>query len=104
MRCLVVGFGTQGKKRLAHAPEDVVAIVDPVSAEARYRAITDAPTSEYDAAFVCTPDDVKHGILRHCLAHGKHVLVEKPLILRNEEFAELSVLARGTGAACYTAY
>jgi predicted dehydrogenase len=105
MRCLIVGLGTQGKKRRAVAGSDVVAIVDPVAAGADYRAVEDVPRQLYDAALVCTPDSAKPAILRYLLASGKHVLVEKPLLGPDEvTLQELAALARKNGVVCHTAY
>ena len=105
MRVVVAGLGVQGRKRQAIAGSDVVATVDPVNREARYRDIADVPLDSYDAALVCTPDDAKLPILRHLLGHGKHTLVEKPLIADDTPaIAELERLAAANRAVCYTAY
>jgi predicted dehydrogenase len=105
MRVLIVGYGVQGKKRLRVAGPDAAGVVDPVAPEADFRDIREVPLDRYDGALVCTPDEPKVAILNHLLAHGKHVLVEKPLHAHSE--AELRALegeARRTGAVCYTAY
>lgn len=105
MRSVIVGMGIQGRKRAAIAGPDVVATVDPVSPEARYRAIEDVRLDSFDAALVCTPDAAKHSLLKYLLSNGKHVLVEKPLLVPHDsELQELQSIARRTGAACYTAY
>jgi predicted dehydrogenase len=105
MRTLIVGYGVQGKKRLRVAGKDAVGVVDPVAAKADWRELGDVPVEHYDTALVCTPDEPKLALLRHLLGHGKHVLVEKPLHVENEQgLSELEALARKTGAVCYTAY
>lgn len=105
MRVVVVGIGVQGYKRRAIAGDDVVATVDPVSEGVDYRNLKDVPLDDYDAALVCTPDDVKGSLLRHLLGNGKHVLVEKPLIAESmDALRELMDLARSRKAVCYTAY
>lgn len=105
MRVLVVGLGIQGMKRLAVAGADAVATVDPVAAGATYRRVEEVPAQDYDAALVCTPDEVKVPLLRHLLGLGKHVLVEKPLVSESEgELLELKALALKANVACYTAY
>jgi scyllo-inositol 2-dehydrogenase (NADP+) len=105
MRVVVVGLGVQGKKRLAIAGRDAVATVDPVSPAAQFRRIEDVPVDSYDAALVCTPDQVKIPLLTHLLGHGKHVLVEKPLVADSEsELRQLKALAEANRAVCYTAY
>jgi scyllo-inositol 2-dehydrogenase (NADP+) len=105
MRVVIVGLGVQGNKRLAIAGKDAVATVDPVAPEARYRGIEEVPLSDYDAALVCTPDSVKIPLLTYLLGHGKHVLVEKPLVAESEkELQKLKGLAAARRATCYTAY
>ena len=105
MRFAVVGLGIQGKKRAAIAGVDVVAKVDPCHPEAAYPEIESVPVDAYDAALVCTPDDAKLPILRHLLCHGKHVLVEKPLLGRRpQDLREFDDLANSHRAVCYTAY
>jgi scyllo-inositol 2-dehydrogenase (NADP+) len=105
MRTIVVGLGVQGKKRLAVAGADVVGTVDPAQPEAAYKTLFDVPVGGYDAALVCTPDDTKVELLAYLLGHGKHVLVEKPLMaLSDAEIERLLDLARAHRVACYTAY
>jgi predicted dehydrogenase len=105
LRAVVVGLGIQGKKRQAIAASDVVAVVDPVHADADYKTIEDVPCGDYDAALVCTPDAPKLAILHHLLENRKHVLVEKPLLGGTpDDLEQLSALAGRSGAVCYTAY
>ncbi len=105
MRVVVVGLGIQGRKRTAIAGADVVATVDPVVAHASARQIEDVPLDSYDAALVCTPDEPKVALLTYLLSHGKHVLVEKPLLAARRDALEgLQGIAERTGAVCYTAY
>ncbi len=73
--------------------------------QADYKTIQSVPLDLYDAALVCTPDAAKLPILRYLLDHGKHVLVEKPLLSEQpDDLMELDALARQRGAVCYTAY
>lgn len=104
MRVAILGLGIQGRKRLAIAGADVVATVDPVATDAQYRSIEAVSLDRFDAALVCTPNAMKLELLRYLLSRGKHVLVEKPLLIPEESLQELRRLARQTGAACYTAY
>ena len=105
MRVVVAGLGVQGVKRRRVAGSDFVAAVDPVNREAAYRALGDVPLADFDAVLACIPDEPKVELVRWCLEHGKHVLVEKPLWARDErEIAELEALARRRGVVCYTAY
>lgn len=105
MRVIVVGLGVQGKKRQAAAGVDVVATVDPVHPDANYKSLIDVPLDVYDAALVCTPDDAKFELLHFLLSHGKHLLVEKPLLAPDNVALELLIdLSRSKNVVCYTAY
>lgn len=104
MRVVIVGTGNQGRKRLAAAGKDVVATVDSLAPGATYRQIVQVPLESYDAALVCTPDEAKPNALRFLLAHGKHVLVEKPLLADASQVRQLGELAHAHRAVCYTAY
>ena len=105
MRTVVVGLGVQGAKRIGVAGDDLVATVDPIVPEADSKSIQYVPLDSYDAAILCTPDQVKLELLDYLLSRGKHVLVEKPLLFPDvEQLHRLEELANSTGAACYTAY
>jgi scyllo-inositol 2-dehydrogenase (NADP+) len=105
MRVVIAGFGVQGKKRKAFAGQDCVAVVDPVHPEADFRALRDVPTDRYDAILACIPDAPKLELLQYCVAHKKHVLVEKPLWIPHEEdITALDRDARANGVLVYTAY
>src|SRR5215813_4692248 len=104
-RCIVIGYGVQGRKRCAIAGSDVVAIVDPVAEGAHFSNTRDVPLDSYDAALVCTPDGAKSELLGFLLRNGKHVLVEKPLLTADDAtLLRLQELARSKQAICYTAY
>jgi scyllo-inositol 2-dehydrogenase (NADP+) len=105
VRTVVVGLGIQGKKRLAVAGSEATATVDPAIPGADFARIEDVPLDSYDAALVCTPDEPKVDLLTYLLGHGKHVLVEKPLVASDDAALErLKALSARTGAVCYTAY
>ncbi len=105
MKVIVVGLGIQGRKRLAVAGADAAGTVDPQCAGVDFKRVEDVPLGSYDAALVCTPDGPKVELLTYLLEHGKHVLVEKPLVApENDELERLKALAARTGAVCYTAY
>ncbi|HXC79270.1 MAG TPA: Gfo/Idh/MocA family oxidoreductase [Candidatus Acidoferrum sp.] len=105
MRVIVVGLGVQGYKRRTVAGGDVAAAVDPVNPEAQYKDLAQVPPGSFDAALVCTPDEVKIDLLTRLIESGKHVLVEKPLFAaHSEELARLGRAAAARGVTCYTAY
>jgi scyllo-inositol 2-dehydrogenase (NADP+) len=105
MRVVVAGLGVQGYKRRKFAGADYVASVDPVNPEADYPALPEVPLEHYDAVLACIPDHPKRELLSYCIAHGKHVLVEKPLwVDRESDLLELERRARDAGVIIYTAY
>lgn len=105
MKAIVVGLGIQGQKRRAVAGADVVGTVDPHRDGVDGKNVEDVPLDRYDAALVCTPDGPKVELLTYLLGHGKHVLVEKPLVAAdNADLEMLKALSVRTGAVCYTAY
>jgi predicted dehydrogenase len=102
---VVAGLGVQGQKRLAVAGRDVVATVDPVHAEAKYKHIKDVPLTDYDAALLCIPDEPKLAIIEYLLNNRKHLLVEKPLFAANTaDLLRLKEIAATNQTVCYTAY
>ena len=105
MRVIVVGLGVQGRKRLAVAGKEVVAIADPFNAEAQYRRVEDVPLSSYDAALLCIPDEAKLELITYLLSNRKHLLVEKPLLATDPAgLIRLKALAEQNRTVCYTAY
>jgi predicted dehydrogenase len=57
-----------------------------------------------EAVCVATPDDRHFDAARRALAAGKHVLIEKPSVLRLQELDELDALARGRGVLAKVVY
>jgi predicted dehydrogenase len=105
VRVIVVGLGIQGRKRLAVAGPDAVGTVDPVCDGVDFKRVEDVALGSYDAALVCTPDGPKLEVLTYLLSHGKHVLVEKPLVSPDSaELEQLKTLAARSRAVSYTAY
>ena len=105
LRLAIFGLGVQGRKRARIAGADLAATIDPVASDADLRAIEDLDLDLIDAAAVCTPDHAKPELLQRLLAAGKHVLVEKPLMLGEDAaYQALARTAKATGAVLYTAY
>src|SRR5262245_34328313 len=57
-----------------------------------------------DAVCVATPDDRHYEAARLALEAGKHVLIEKPSVLRLQELDELDALARRRGVLAKVVY
>ena len=104
MRYLVVGHGNIGQRRARLLGERCVATVDPHVPGATHRAIDDVPTQSYDAAILATPNGAKLPYLRHLLALGKSVLVEKPLLFASWDEAEALQRRTVPGTTWYTSY
>ncbi len=105
MRVVVAGMGVQGYKRVAAAGADVVATVDPMAEDVDFKSVQEVPLESYDAVLACIPDQAKIEVLGYLLEHGKHVLVEKPILAEDKvEICHLRTLAEASGAVCYTAY
>lgn len=105
MKAIVIGLGVQGEKRRHFAGNDFVAAVDPIKESVPYKAVSEVPLQDYDAALVCLPDKPKYEVIHYLLSQGKHVLVEKPLWAEQDSQIEaLQALARKKGLVCYTAY
>ena len=105
MKYIIIGYGNIGKKRQKVLDGKCVAIVDPFMEEADYSDCKDVPLDLYDAAVVAVPNEAKIEILEYLMAHGKHTLVEKPLLFNDEEIAaRLDSIARSNGVIWYTSY
>jgi predicted dehydrogenase len=102
---LVVGLGNIGRKRQALLGERCAATVDPFNAEADFAAPEDCPLDRYQAVVLAVPNQSKLSLLEWFIERGKHVLVEKPLVLPDMDIAgHLSQLAATHRAVWYTSY
>jgi predicted dehydrogenase len=53
--------------------------------------------ADFDAVSIMTPDAVHAPVALECLAHGKHVLCEKPLALNQADAKKMLAAARKAG-------
>lgn len=106
MKILIVGLGVQGKKRKKLLSKNFFfGSVDKKRKDADFAKIEDVPLKKYDSVFICTPDSEKLKILKYCIKHNKHMLVEKPLIANsNIKITELEKKANKAKLVLYTAY
>jgi scyllo-inositol 2-dehydrogenase (NADP+) len=105
MRVVVAGLGVQGHKRRRFAAADYVCSVDPQNPDADHRDLRDVAPGSYDAALLCVPDAPKIELLDYLVDHGKHALVEKPLVAADEAtLQKLQQRARAAGVVIYVAY
>ncbi len=105
MRVVIIGLGGQGEKRLVELGGAAVALIDPYQPNATHKSLEEVDFSSFDSAFLCIPEHVKFEYIKTLLIHGKNVLVEKPLLLKNEdEYEQLSEITKVKEVVGYTAY
>jgi predicted dehydrogenase len=68
------------------------------------QAIEQLVRSEVDVVCVATPDDRHFAAAKAALEAGKHVLIEKPSVLRLQELDELQALSRQRGVLAKVVY
>lgn len=103
-RYLIVGLGNQGRKRSAILGESANISVDPAAPDADFHSLEQVNLELFDTAFVCTPESEKFAVVSYLLTRGKHVLVEKPLLLSDRQFNELEAIQEDSGATLYVAF
>ena len=77
-------MGVQGKKRKKYLGKDLIYTVDKFK-RADFRFIKEVPLDEFDTVFACVPDQEKVKIVSYCIKNKKHVLIEKPFIVKNNK-------------------
>ncbi|MEV5983277.1 Gfo/Idh/MocA family oxidoreductase [Streptomyces sp. NPDC052114] len=114
-RVLVVGFaGHQGKEYLPIVREsaDVVGGVDPAPAASsladesgfpRYETLDEAlEDADFDAAVVTVPHSEHFPVCTELLAHGRHVIKEKPFAITEQEARHLIHLSQRADRSVFT--
>ena len=106
MKVVVVGLGTQGKKRIKFlTPKELIAKVDPFNKNADYKFLFDVPLKDYDTVFLCIQDDLKEQMIDYCVKNNKNILVEKPLILKNlDNLNKINKILNRKKLILYSAY
>ncbi len=104
MNIALCGLGVQGSKRKALLDENQFFTIDPVNTKANYKTLGQAQNENFEAVFICTPDSEKFALLMESLSLGKHVLIEKPLHLSDEEFLMARNLSEAKNLTIYEAY
>ncbi|MDC0234504.1 Gfo/Idh/MocA family oxidoreductase [Candidatus Pelagibacter sp.] len=102
---VVVGFGTQGKKRTKFFKRNQVIIVDPYKKNSDYKDIKYIPKNIYNNVLICTPNNQKEKIIKYCLLNNKNFLVEKPFpLIDNKKMKFYSTLIKKKKLVGYVAY
>ncbi len=107
MSLVIIGFGTQGKKRSNILKKNNIKhfIVDPLYKKANSKKI-ELFTQYYTHAFICTPDSLKYKIIKYLIKKNIKILVEKPLYLdKNSEYKNIQkLLHKYNKSTLYVAY
>lgn len=104
MKAIVVGMGVQGEKRKKYLGKDFIFSVDKFK-NADYESIFDVPLKAYDVAFLCVPESEKIDLIKYCIKNKKHILVEKPLLIKSSKLLiKLEKQAKKNKVILYTAY
>ncbi len=53
--------------------------------------------SDIDVVYIATPHDLHYAYIKDAFEHGKHVICEKPMVLKRAEAEELFAYAKGHG-------
>ena len=83
MKSIIIGLGVQGQKRKSVLGDCLVATVDKYNSDADADHLADVDPVTFDVIFSCVPDESKIETINDALRLKKHLLVEKPLILKN---------------------
>ena len=107
MSNLIIGFGTQGKKRLKNLSinKDKVYIYDTLYKNSKEKNFInnfeDFNFDKISHAYICLPESQKKKYLKKLISLQKHVLIEKPLNLKKDFINQLLI---GINSTSYTAY
>ena len=106
MSNLIIGFGTQGKKRLDHITKNQTntAIYDKFyngTHENIIKNLDKVNLNKISHVYICLPENQKEKYLKYFLSLNKHVLIEKPLSLDSQLIKSLIKNIKSTS---YTAY
>lgn len=104
MNIAICGLGVQGRKRKALLDKNQVITIDPFNENAHFSKLIQAKKENFEAVFICTPDSEKFSLIIESLKLGKHVLVEKPLLLSPSEFNLAKKLSKSKNLTVYEAY
>ncbi len=104
MKFVIIGYGVQGKKRHKILKNNVVSVVDPYVKNCVSK-IEDVPLDTYNAMIICVPDEQKVKFINFAIKNNKHLMIEKPLMLKNlKEFKIIEKKANKEKILIYTCY
>ncbi len=112
LKVAIIGVGGRGRVHVSGLnSQEIVAFCDVDDSKASntyekypnvprfkdYRVMLDKIGKEIDAISIATPDHMHYPMALWALAHGKHILVEKPLVRTVEEAMRLKAAAKEAG-------
>lgn len=85
MNSVIIGLGTQGKKRSKILKKKKInfVTVDIKNKIADYKNLKELNLNNFENFYVCVPDSKKEKIIKFLLNNKKNILVEKPLVFKN---------------------
>lgn len=106
MANLIIGYGTQGKKRFKYINRNKkkTYIYDKFSNFSSPNFIKDLDEiniSDISHAYICLPEDEKKKYLKYLIDKKVNVLIEKPISLKNNEIKDI---LKNINSTSYTAY
>ena len=105
MKYGIIGFGNQGIKRKKFIKKkDLIFTYDKFNKKADFSDLNSLPLKKIESVLLCVPDKEKYNLIKYFLNQGKHILVEKPLLLKKKEFNELEKICSKKKLCVYTAY
>lgn len=100
----IIGFGNQGKKRAKYLNnKNIKFTFDKNKSVSNFKSLEQLPLDKVSSVFLCVPDNVKIKLIKYLLKRKKHILVEKPLVLKKKDLDEIVKLQKKKYLV-YTAY
>lgn len=106
MSSLIIGYGTQGKKRFKHILEHKkkTFIYDKfhnIDSQNFIRTLDQIDLNQISHAYICLPESEKKLYLDKLIKNKINILIEKPLSLKN---LEIKKILKNINSTSYTAY
>ncbi len=101
---VLAGIASRTGERARRTLAELAGELGPFVVASGPNALAEMLAAGVDAICVATPDDRHFAFAKAALAAGKHVLIEKPSVLRRAELAELQALAERHGVLAKVVY
>lgn len=108
MNYIIVGFGNIGHKRKDALGKKCITTIDPdIKKQADYKdsySLPDKLLQKFSCVILAVPKQFKLELLEYWLSKGKHVLVEKPLVIDKKIANRLLAICKKNRVIWYTGY